>query len=70
MALNDKQIDKEWHEKNNFVVGETTFSSAKNQLGLTCFGKDSGNANNLADIILKGKQKNCQFLLNISTFSR
>lgn len=56
-AIGDESLRAEWKEghKLNYVVGEATFKAALNELGLECKGQDSGNATNLAELILCGK---------------
>lgn len=45
----------EWEKKENFAVGEATYRNALSELGLECKGKESGNAVNLAKIIVESK---------------
>lgn len=49
-----KECGALWKCKDNFAVGEATFEAAKRELGLVCRGSDTGNANNLAGLILRG----------------
>lgn len=57
LALEGSKINKKWTLKDNFVVGETTAEKAAQDLDLDCSGKETGNANNLADILLQDKNK-------------
>ncbi|XP_045473579.1 uroporphyrinogen-III synthase-like [Harmonia axyridis] len=52
-SLNEKQLDPSWRTKNNYTVGEATHLAALQRLGIDCRGKESGNAKNLSEIILK-----------------
>lgn len=54
LALDGCNLDARWRSKENFVVGEATFEAAKRCLSLVCKGSETGNANNLADIIIDG----------------
>ncbi|KAF7279383.1 hypothetical protein GWI33_007325 [Rhynchophorus ferrugineus] len=51
---NDNFMDR-WNDKNNFVVGEATYKIVLEKLGLTCNGKDTGNALNLSLLIIQNK---------------
>lgn len=53
--LADNNCNDLWKYKKNFVVGEATFDAAKNKIGLVCEGSETGNANNLADLIIESK---------------
>lgn len=53
-ALGKSEIEALWGQKMNFTVGETTFQDSVEKLGVYCKGKESGNAKNLAQIIIKG----------------
>lgn len=52
-ALDGRKIDDSWKAKRNYVVGEATYEAALKLLELKCFGKESGNAVNLAKIIVE-----------------
>lgn len=54
-ALNDFDLHNCWKEKYNYVVGNGTCETALKYLNLSCDGKESGNANNLGDIIIASK---------------
>lgn len=54
LALNGEGLDVRWKSNANFVVGEATFDAAKSKLGLICKGSETGNAENLAELIIKG----------------
>lgn len=47
-------IKDRWGSKKNYAVGETTEELVNRELGLQCEGKESGNANNLAERIISG----------------
>lgn len=50
------EIDiQHWKTKYNFAVGEATYQEALDRLGLECQGKQTGNSENLAKLILKSK---------------
>lgn len=74
-ALCDEKLDAKWKGKSNYVVGSTTHETAIKCLGIDCLGKESGNANNLAVIIIKGKLHYCstmhqdQIVKNMHTFN-
>lgn len=65
LSIND--CGESWKFKQNFVVGEATFEAAKTELGLICRGSETGNANNLAALIIKGVVFN-SLLLKTSFF--
>lgn len=48
-----ENVMEKWKDKNNFVVGEATYKVVLDQLGLTCSGKNTGNALNLATLIIQ-----------------
>lgn len=51
-ALQDAPLPEQWKELHNYCVGEVTHNYIKSCLdGLNSLGKESGNANNLADYI-------------------
>lgn len=54
LALNGETIDPKWKTKRSFVVGETTYETALEKLGLKCEGSGTGNAENLATKIIAG----------------
>ncbi|KAF2900463.1 hypothetical protein ILUMI_05715 [Ignelater luminosus] len=58
-AIGNECLRSEWKDghKLNYVVGEATFNAALNELGLRCKGQESGNANNLAELILCDKDE-------------
>lgn len=51
-ALDDNELNDIWQKKYNYVVGNGTYETAIKCLNLKCDGKESGNANNLADIMI------------------
>lgn len=55
LALENRGLDTGWWSKENFVVGEATFAAARESLGVVCKGAGTGNANNLAELIISGK---------------
>lgn len=55
LALETRELNRRWLGNENFVVGEATFAAARECLGLVCKGGETGNANNLAELIIKGK---------------
>lgn len=52
-ALERSRIRELWGPKSNFVVGEKTHQEARDNLGLECQGRESGNAKNLSQIIIQ-----------------
>lgn len=52
---NFAELDCRWKKLNNYVVGVQTYDIAMEKLCLECNGKESGNANILADLILRGE---------------
>ncbi|RZC42704.1 uroporphyrinogen-III synthase, partial [Asbolus verrucosus] len=52
-ALNKEKLRELWNAKANFTVGETTHEEALEKLGIECKGKETGNAKNLAQLIIK-----------------
>lgn len=62
-----------WLEKPTFCIGQATEFVAKEQVGLTnIFGSDSGNAKNLANLIINIMKENCEkpLLLPCSDIAR
>lgn len=57
LAAKKRQQDilKQWQSKDNFGVGEATYKEAIETLQLNCRGKETGNAMNLSQFILKGR---------------
>lgn len=55
VALNGAVLDDTWRDKDNYVVGESTYESAFKILNLDCKGKESGNAENLSVEIIKSE---------------
>lgn len=53
MASEGKQLDPSWRTKQNYTVGEATHLAGYQKLGIDCKGKESGNAKNLSQIILR-----------------
>lgn len=53
-ALTKTEIRELWSAKKNFAVGETTSVKALENLGLSCAGEDSGNAERLSQVIING----------------
>ncbi|KAI4461412.1 uroporphyrinogen iii synthase [Holotrichia oblita] len=54
LALEHENLSDNWKLKDNYVVGETTYKTALKQLNLNCLGKDTGNADVLSQIMLRG----------------
>lgn len=52
-ALGSSDINAQWKGKYNYVVGNGTYDLALKVLCLDCKGKESGNANNLSEIIIQ-----------------
>lgn len=52
LATENDRIIEPWRDKNNFSVGEATYTEALNKLGLESDGKGSGNAVNLSKVIV------------------
>lgn len=55
LSLAESNIMDKWLDKWNFAVGEETRKEALNKVGLHCRGSESGNAVNLAKLILESK---------------
>ncbi|XP_044753743.1 uroporphyrinogen-III synthase-like [Coccinella septempunctata] len=53
LSSGEKQLDSSWRTKLNYTVGEATHLAALERLGIDCRGKESGNAKNLSEIIMK-----------------
>ncbi|XP_044743336.1 uroporphyrinogen-III synthase-like, partial [Chrysoperla carnea] len=51
-AIQNESLMSKWKDKQNYVIGEKSQSLALNLLGLNCSGQESGNAINLAKIII------------------
>lgn len=63
LALNEQKLDDLWKHKNNYAVGEATSKAALHKLGIECKGKESGNAKNLAKVIMEEyTDDGCPFL--------
>lgn len=58
------RIKDRWGSKKNYVVGEATHELVEQDLSLQCQGKESGNANNLAERIITEhlNDDSCNFL--------
>lgn len=54
LALEDKNLSDDWNLKDNYVVGETTYKTALQELSLKCLGKETGNADVLSQLMLRG----------------
>lgn len=50
-ALNGQKLHSQWEALHNYCVGEVTHNLVSSFLYIACKGKQSGNANNLADFI-------------------
>ncbi|EFA10147.1 uroporphyrinogen-III synthase [Tribolium castaneum] len=54
-ALEKRLVQELWGPKSNYTVGESTYKEALDKLGVECQGKESGNAKNLAQLIIQSK---------------
>lgn len=55
---NDDRIKKNWSDKKNFTIGDSSHSLARELLSLESNGKESGNAQNLSPIIIEDYKRN------------
>lgn len=62
-GITNEHLNSEWKNKLNYAVGETTSKLALEELHLQCKGQESGNASNLAKVIINDKNNLLKSLL-------